>query len=174
MAQESWKNVEEETSRQPPEGPVLCTNNCGFFGSSATMNMCSKCYTDVVLLQKQASSVKTAVEKSLALGPATERSQFRIFGGVSLDEGPASSSSSSVADSSPACVVQEPQQVPNRCFSCRKRVGLTGFKCRCGYTFCSLHRYSEKHDCSFDYKSAGRQAIAKANPVVKAEKIQKI
>ncbi|WP_408611413.1 AN1-type zinc finger protein, partial [Bowmanella yangjiangensis] len=57
---------------------------------------------------------------------------------------------------------------PNRCTSCRKRVGLTGFNCRCGNLYCVLHRYSDKHDCKFDYRTAARDAIAKANPVVKA------
>ncbi|KAG6768347.1 hypothetical protein POTOM_027257 [Populus tomentosa] len=28
------------------------------------------------------------------------------------------------------------------------------------------HRYSDKHNCVFDYKSAGQDAIAKANPVI--------
>jgi len=63
---------------------------------------------------------------------------------------------------------------PNRCSTCRKRVGLTGFNCRCGNLYCAAHRYSEKHDCQFDYQTAGRDAIAKANPVVKANKLDKI
>lgn len=71
--------------------------------------------------------------------------------------------------------VGSPEKCPaNRCSFCRKRVGLTGFKCRCGQTFCSMHRYSDKHNCVFDYKSAAQDAIAKANPVVKADKIEKI
>jgi aminoglycoside phosphotransferase len=37
-----------------------------------------------------------------------------------------------------------------------------------------VHRYSDKHDCPFDYRTAGKDAIAKANPVVKAEKLDKI
>jgi hypothetical protein len=37
--------------------------------------------------------------------------------------------------------------------------------------FCALHRYSDKHNCTYDYKTAGREAIAKANPLVKADKI---
>ncbi|GMP89555.1 hypothetical protein CsSME_00041081 [Camellia sinensis var. sinensis] len=60
---------------------------------------------------------------------------------------------------------------PNRCNTCRKRVGLTGFSCRCGNLFCAVHRYSDKHECPFDYRTAARDAIAKANPVVKAEKL---
>ena len=27
-----------------------------------------------------------------------------------------------------------------RCMTCKKKVGLLGFHCRCGGTFCSLHR----------------------------------
>ncbi|KAL2536735.1 Zinc finger A20 and AN1 domain-containing stress-associated protein 5 [Forsythia ovata] len=62
----------------------------------------------------------------------------------------------------------------NRCSGCRKKVGLTGFRCRCGELFCSEHRYSDRHDCSYDYKAAGREAIEKENPVVKAAKIIRI
>ncbi|XP_075498808.1 zinc finger A20 and AN1 domain-containing stress-associated protein 11-like [Primulina tabacum] len=57
---------------------------------------------------------------------------------------------------------------------CRKRVGLMGFRCRCGEVFCWEHRYSDRHDCCYDYKAAGREAIAKENPVIKAAKIIRI
>merc|ERR1712107_712275 len=62
----------------------------------------------------------------------------------------------------------------NRCLSCKKKVGLTGFTCRCGGLFCSIHRYSDKHDCNFDYKAMGEKEIRKSNPVVVASKVQKI
>ncbi|KAJ6808617.1 zinc finger AN1 domain-containing stress-associated protein 15-like [Iris pallida] len=62
----------------------------------------------------------------------------------------------------------------NRCSTCRKRVGLTGFRCRCGHLFCGRHRYSDVHKCSFDYKAMGREEISKANPLVRAAKIIKI
>ncbi|CAO2837254.1 unnamed protein product [Amaranthus hypochondriacus] len=62
----------------------------------------------------------------------------------------------------------------NRCSGCGKRVGLTGFRCRCGDLFCAQHRYSDRHDCSYDYKTAGREAIARENPVVRAAKILKV
>ncbi|KAJ6833756.1 zinc finger AN1 domain-containing stress-associated protein 15-like [Iris pallida] len=62
----------------------------------------------------------------------------------------------------------------NRCSACRRRVGLTGFRCRCGELFCGRHRYSDIHKCSFDYKAMGREEISKANPVVRAAKIIKI
>lgn len=62
----------------------------------------------------------------------------------------------------------------NRCMECRKKVGLTGFTCHCGKLFCSLHRYSDTHDCTFDFKEKGAEEIRKNNPVVKADKVQKI
>ncbi|KAK7819673.1 zinc finger a20 and an1 domain-containing stress-associated protein 6 [Quercus suber] len=63
---------------------------------------------------------------------------------------------------------------PTRCRACKKSVGIIGIKCKCGNIFCAVHRYSDKHNCSYDYRAAARAAIAKANPVVKAKKIDKI
>jgi len=62
----------------------------------------------------------------------------------------------------------------SRCLSCKKKLGLTGFSCRCGGLFCGIHRYSDKHECSFDYNAMGKKEIAEANPVVVAQKVAKI
>lgn len=62
----------------------------------------------------------------------------------------------------------------SRCHICKKKVGLTGFMCRCGGLYCGLHRYSDKHECTFDYKELAQQQIRKANPVIVGEKINKI
>ncbi|CAM9812241.1 unnamed protein product [Lampetra fluviatilis] len=67
---------------------------------------------------------------------------------------------------------QKPKK--SRCFSCRKKVGLTGFECRCGNMYCGLHRYSDKHECPYDYRSEAAEKIRKENPVVVGQKIQKI
>ncbi|XP_076232856.1 zinc finger AN1-type doctor no [Calliopsis andreniformis] len=69
---------------------------------------------------------------------------------------------------------KESKKKKNRCAVCRKKVGLTGFECRCGGLFCSMHRYSDKHDCKFDYREMGAQEIRRNNPVVVGEKVQKI
>lgn len=65
------------------------------------------------------------------------------------------------------------QKHTNRCFSCSKKVGLTGFKCRCGYIFCGPHRLAEAHSCDYDYKASGREHLAKANPLVQADRVQR-
>ncbi|KAK8941097.1 Zinc finger A20 and AN1 domain-containing stress-associated protein 5 [Platanthera zijinensis] len=64
--------------------------------------------------------------------------------------------------------------VANRCSGCHRKVGLMGFRCRCGELFCWKHRYSDGHDCNFDYKTAGRIAISRDNPLVRASKIVRI
>jgi len=52
------------------------------------------------------------------------------------------------------------KMAPSRCMSCKKKVGLLGFHCRCGGTYCEKHRYSDKHDCTFDYKAHGRDQVS--------------
>jgi len=71
-------------------------------------------------------------------------------------------------------LAQDKKPKTNRCLTCRKKVGLLGFECRCGGLFCGTHRYSDKHDCSFDYREMGAQEIRKNNPVVVSEKIKKL
>ncbi|XP_012696130.1 AN1-type zinc finger protein 5b isoform X2 [Clupea harengus] len=85
-----------------------------------------------------------------------------------------------VASPTPATGAEEagapepPKPKKSRCFTCRKKVGLTGFDCRCGNIFCGLHRYSDKHNCPYDYKAEAAAKIRKENPVVVADKIQRI
>ncbi|KAL1505498.1 hypothetical protein ABEB36_005053 [Hypothenemus hampei] len=87
---------------------------------------------------------------------------------------PGSPSGSGTSDSSAADSDKDAKKKKNRCATCRKKVGLTGFECRCGGLFCAVHRYSDKHDCSFNYREMGAHEIRRNNPVVVGEKIQKI
>jgi len=62
----------------------------------------------------------------------------------------------------------------SRCKVCSKKLGLTGFSCRCDpeNQFCALHR--QDHGCTFDYNAQQKVDVALNNPVVKGEKISKI
>ncbi|CAH8264909.1 unnamed protein product [Arabidopsis lyrata] len=159
----------EEHRCETPEGHRLCVNNCGFFGSSATMNLCSNCYGDLCLKQQQQASIKSTVESSRSpvIAPVLENYAAEL-------EIPTTKTEEKKPVQNPTEQPPPPPQRPNRCTVCRKRVGLTGFMCRCGTTFCGSHRYPEVHGCTFDFKSAGREEIAKANPLVIAAKLQKI
>ncbi|WKA02424.1 hypothetical protein VitviT2T_020615 [Vitis vinifera] len=155
MAQKTEK---EETEFKVPETLALCVNNCGFTGNPATNNMCQKCFS--------ASASAAAAAAAGAL-----KSSHKVSGGA------ADARSSSARSPERTAAVEEVGKVKrevNRCSGCRRKVGLTGFRCRCGDLFCAEHRYTDRHECSYDYKTAGREAIARENPVVKAAKIVRV
>lgn len=169
---------DEMGCQPPPEGPILCINNCGFFGSAATMNMCSKCHRDMVLKQEQAKFAASSIENIVNGSSSGDGKEPIIADAVDVQVDSVKekiiSPLPSLACGSGETGQAKAKEGPNRCSTCKKRVGLTGFTCRCGNMFCGSHRYSDKHECPFDYRTAGQDAIAKANPVVKAEKLDKI
>ena len=61
-----------------------------------------------------------------------------------------------------------------KCDKCKKKIGLIIFDCKCNGKFCSLHRYSDTHDCPFDFKSEGQTKFIKDNPKITPIKISVI
>jgi hypothetical protein len=72
---------------------------------------------------------------------------------------------------------KEPEVVkPKRCQheGCKVKLMLADFACRCKSFYCSQHRASEVHKCSYDYKTLGKDLLNKQMPVITGEKFERI
>ena len=65
---------------------------------------------------------------------------------------------------------------PKRCQhdGCKVKLMLADFACRCSGFYCSSHRFSEAHKCSFDYKTQGLDTLAKQMQAVVGKKVDKL
>ena len=137
----------------------LCRNGCGFFGRIENKGLCSVCFKESMKARTEEKNVSEATPSVVKVEP------------VPLASSPAASTAQMEERKE-----EEEKDVKkkSRCFSCRKRLGLTGFSCRCGGLYCAVHRYTDKHQCSFDYKALGEREISEANPVIVAAKLNKI
>ncbi|GMH22748.1 hypothetical protein Nepgr_024591 [Nepenthes gracilis] len=135
----SENKMNDGTSFEQSDKPILCANGCGFFGTPAMMNLCSKCYGDHRMKEEQAASAKIAVEKSMnSLSHLSSPSASAASTLVIQDEKKVTAAVVG-ASSSEKDVAVAPPKATNRCGSCNKKVGVMGFKCKCGCTFCGAH-----------------------------------
>ncbi|XP_047655922.1 AN1-type zinc finger protein 5 isoform X2 [Tachysurus fulvidraco] len=160
--------------RSSPPGDKVATSPSGSPGApSVTVETEPDPVSEVVAPSEETSSSSPVTQQMTAMSISQDSAATDSdrADGDGEEEGPAAEAAqtSSDGDQTP-----DKSKKKNRCFSCRKKVGLTGFDCRCGNLFCAVHRYSDKHDCPYDYRGAAAAQIRKENPIVVAEKIQKL
>ncbi|KAK5578147.1 hypothetical protein RB653_003100 [Dictyostelium firmibasis] len=163
----------DSNTTQQPNTPTPCSKGCGFFGNPLTENMCSKCFRNkkeetVPNNDNNINSTNSTNKKDIEINKQTTNAVVETAKLAEVEEPTTTAEEEKEKDT------KKVQTDTTKCFSCNKKVGLLGFKCRCSFVYCSTHRYSNKHDCSFDYKSAGKEQLAKDNPTVMASKINKI
>lgn len=152
--------------QQECESADLCANGCGFFGAPASGGMCSVCWKKT--MSKRAvenSTTATPKAEAACVGTAeTEASNNDVSVDVAVAATVAVAASPASDDNGSAAGAKLVQKNKNRCWECKKKVGLTAIECRCGYVFCSNHRYADQHACTFDFKAADRAELARRNP----------
>jgi len=160
------KIVSEETSN----APELCNNCCEFFGSKHNEGLCSKCFKEKTKTDQKVPSITTPALPEVSnhlkdTAPASEESSRK----TSAEEEKPAEEVKALEE-----VVKEKPKETNKCSKCSKKVSLLGFPCKCGATFCKAHRLPEDHDCEYDFKSEAKAKLNKDNPLVQANKINKI
>ena len=40
-----------------------------------------------------------------------------------------------------------------RCDTCKKKLGVMEYTCKCGKVFCITHLQAEEHACAYDYRT---------------------
>ncbi|KDO17805.1 hypothetical protein SPRG_16792, partial [Saprolegnia parasitica CBS 223.65] len=119
--------------QQEGESTTLCANGCGFFGSAASGNMCSVCWKKTM----SARQLETANYTSPVVAAPAPVAAPEVVAAPAV----------AAQDAAPEDKKDEPvvQKNKSRCWDCKKKVGLTGIECRCGYVYCSNHRFADQH-----------------------------
>jgi AN1-type zinc finger and ubiquitin domain-containing protein 1 len=118
----------------------------------------------------------TVYQTELNLGAHSVRQSKRLSSGQGDLPYPAHNMMGELAPKSmPLVPTKKQSTVRSRCAECRKRLNITNvYTCRCDKLFCAAHRYSELHNCTYDYKTDGRKILEQTNPLVTAPKLPKI
>ena len=65
---------------------------------------------------------------------------------------------------------------PKKCqhLSCKTKLMLSDFACKCENYYCSSHRHAESHSCSFDFKKQGHSQLEKQLVKTVAAKLDRV
>lgn len=156
--------------------------SCNLAGNPANEGLCSKCARDLAsekgtVTAPPGVSSPTPRTQPKALDFSSPKPATPVAACVSVPApaahpAPSASAAAPEEDKPKSDAPAKPKKP--RCFECRKKTGMLGFTCRCGQLFCSAHRHSDQHTCTFDFATHGRALIAKNNEAVVADKLQRL
>lgn len=172
---------DSETKMAPPkeQARVLCLGGCGFWGEPTSEGYCSVCHKAKFLGIK--STAKAAASEPVPGGSKKCVRNCGLFGSDKM-QGMCSQCFKKTRltwkQRFRRAIVKlravhrfnlgkrPAQKHKNRCFvdSCKRKLGILGIECRCGYIFCPEHRYPNKHGCTFDLKKLHQQKLTKDMP----------
>ena len=167
-----YGRMEQQSNREAI--PDLCRSGCGFFGNPSTDGHCSVCFDKILEKKQQAPSLVVPTATSTTLTSSTCPTTTNAAGDFSTLTVAADYQNYSQADIHVANTTEEKTKKKNRCATCNKKVGLVGCKCRCGGLYCAIHKYSDRHGCTFNYRELGAEEIRRNNPLIMGTKIRKI
>ena len=74
----------------------------------------------------------------------------------------------------PITLIEKPKE-QKRCCTCSKKLMLSDMTCsKCQNRHCMQHRQPELHACPHDFKAEGQALLAKQNPRVAGNKMEKL
>jgi len=181
----------EETKKAAVK--TQCVGGCGFWGDEAQDGYCSLCF------KKKLTGQPTAAPSSVAASGPTLRCKCGFYGQKQYD-GMCSVcfQKAGGVPKKPAVVVNQwrkkfrraliklkavrafasaprlLQKNKTRCWTCSRKVGITGIDCKCGFIFCGTHRYPDEHNCRFDHKGNHQKVLRKYNQQIVSKKFDTI
>jgi len=189
----------DEIAQQKHAASTQCKNlSCAFFGSMQTEGYCSVCYKNLIksnssrndisnssTLPTLVPSSKTGLPNNLNIASNTTALAEQLSQTLNNETKPiqiiqnnTSSKSSGIktgflqTDSPGSSIGTSPQKPKKRkCALCKKKVGLTGFNCRCGKLYCTRCRFPTAHQCTYDYQTEGKAKLQKDLPAVGPDKV---
>mmetsp|Transcript_13620 Transcript_13620/g.24274 ORF Transcript_13620/g.24274 Transcript_13620/m.24274 type:complete len:169 (-) Transcript_13620:340-846(-) len=155
-----------------------CANpECSFTGHAGFDNFCSVCFKSAVS-KKQIDTEKSSTSKSEVASAEGKRpkeddaeTEANAEGASVAESGSSAVAGSGDKDEEPPVKVQKNKK---RCFECRKKVGILGFECRCGFIYCGKHRYPEDHECDFDHGGHEKAILEKNTKKLESNKFERI
>ncbi|XP_075072650.1 AN1-type zinc finger protein 4 [Mixophyes fleayi] len=168
-----------EAANKASKEPMGSLNNFGFFASLARST--SRDNSSIGIpgrLQNVAAPPGSLLEKKMS--PSIDNLNILITPHGLGESVQNTSCGKSTVEATPLfppvkSALRNKKKTTKHCCLCGKKTGLTtSFDCRCGNNFCASHRYAETHNCTYDYKTAGRRYLQEVNPLITAPKLPKI